>query len=389
MRLAMNKIIIFESATDSLRTFARLMAEGFQEIGYQVLMADMNRETQTRTEIYAFAKPGNTAALFFNHAGLNLLTESRASIWNELEIDCYDFIVDHPMYYHAALIFPIQKLTFLCVDEYHQKFIARFYPERVRSFFLPLAGIRCKENEIPFQERSMDILFTGAYLIDHDLEYHVQGLGEGLRKIWLACYELLCSQTFLTLEQAIEMCLKQKGLSLPEEDLRDTIRLFQDMDGMLRSHARAEVIRTLANRDVKVHIYGEGWQFLDCKQENLILHDRIPFDETIPLTADARIVLNVMPWFKSGVHDRVYSAMLNGCVSLTDGSEYLDRTLRDGAQAIFYSLKELEQLPAKIKKYLQEPERLQQIARQGYEYAKITQTWQYRAKQLAEIMEKG
>ena len=131
----MNKIIIFESATDSLRTFARLMAEGFQEIGYQVLMADMNREAQTRTEIYAFAKPGTTAALFFNHAGLNLLTESRASIWNELEIDCYDFIVDHPMYYHAALIFPIQKLTFLCVDEYHQKFIARFYPEGCAAFF--------------------------------------------------------------------------------------------------------------------------------------------------------------------------------------------------------------------------------------------------------------
>ena len=81
--------------------------------------------------------------------------------------------------------------------------------------------------------------------------------------------------------------------------------------------------------------------------------------------------------------------MLNGCVSLTDGSEYLDRTLRDGAQAIFYSLKDLEQLPAKIKKYLQEPERLQKIARQGYEYAKVTQTWQYRAKQLAEMIQKG
>lgn len=389
MRLAMNKIIIFESATDSLRTFACLMAEGFREIGCQVLMADMNREAQTRAEICAFAEPRNTAALFFNHAGLNLLTESRASIWNELEIDCYDFIVDHPMYYHAALIFPIQKLTFLCVDEYHQKFIERFYPGRVRSFFLPLAGIRCKESEIPFEERSIDILFTGAYLIDDDLEYHVQGLGEGLRQIWLACYELLCDRTFLTLEQAVEICLKQKGLSLSEEDLRDTIRLFQDMDGMLRSRARAEVVRTLANEDVKVHIYGEGWQFLDCKQENLILHDRIPFDETIPLIADSKIVLNVMPWFKSGVHDRVYSAMLNGCVSLTDSSEYLDRTLRDGEQALFYSLEHLEQLPEKVKKYLQEPQKLKQIAKRGHEYAKVTQTWQYRAKQLAEIIEKG
>lgn len=383
----MKKIIIFESATDSLKTFARLMAEGFLEAGYQVLMADMKEEEHTRAAVYEFAEPGQTAALFFNHVGLNLLTEDRTSIWNELDVDCYNYIVDHPMYYHAAIIFPIQRLTFLCVDEYHQKFIERFYPGRVRSFFLPLAGIRAQDPAIPFQERSMDILFTGAYLIDNNIEYHIQGLGDGLKQIWKECYEMLLTQTTLTLEQALEICLKKKGLVLPEEDLRDTVRLFQDMDGMLRSHARAEVIKTLANHDIKVHIYGEGWQFLDCKQENLIIHDRIPFDKTIPLIADAKIVLNVMPWFKSGVHDRVYSAMLNECVCLTDSSEYMDRTLKDGENVLLFSLDRLEQLPEMVKEYLQKPEELRQIAKRGYEYAKDTQTWQYRAKQLIEIME--
>lgn len=384
----MKKIIIFESATDSLKTFARLMAEGFRQSGCQVLMADMERESQSRTEISAFAEPGQTAALFFNHAGLNLLTKERASIWNELDVDCYDFIVDHPMYYHAAIIFPVRRLTFLCVDEYHQKFIQRFYPGRVRSFFLPLAGIKADAPVIPFEERSMDILFTGAYLIDDSVEYHTQGLGDGLKQIWMECYDKLLSQTSWTLEQTVETCLKEKGLILPEEDLRDTIRLFQDMDGMLRSQARANVVKTLADNDIKVHIYGEGWQFLDCKQENLILHDRIPFDETIPLIADAKIVLNVMPWFKSGVHDRVYSAMLNECACLTDSSEYMNRTLTDGEQAIFYSLEHLEELPDRVKGYLREPEKLKRIAHNGYEYAKDTQTWQYRAKQLLEIMEK-
>lgn len=385
----MNKIIIFESRTDSLRTFARLAAEGFRKIGYRILMADMNDEEQTRKNIYEFAGQGDTAALFFNHAGMNLLTADRMIIWNELDIDCYDFIVDHPMYYHAAIIYPITRLTFLCVDEYHQKFIERFYPGRVRSFFLPLAGIRRQEGAIPFDERSMDILFTGAYLIDNNVEYHIRGLGEGLRQIWLECFELLCTQTHLTLEHGLERCLKKRGLVLPEDDLRDTIRLFGDMDGMLRSRARAEVIRTLANADVKVHIYGEGWQFLDCKQENLIIHDRIPFDETIPLIADARIVLNVMPWFKSGVHDRVYSAMLNECVCLTDGSEYLNRTLADGREALFYSLDHLDELPDKVKHYLKEPEELKEIAQRGWNYAQDTQTWQYRAQQMAEIMEKS
>lgn len=206
----MKKIIIFESETDSLRTFAHLMAEGFQERGCQVLMADMRQEIQAREEIYAFTEPGKTSVLFFNHAGLNLLTENKASIWNELNVDCYDFIVDHPMYYHAAIKFPVQRLTFLCVDEYHQKFIQRFYQGRVRSFFLPLAGIRSSEPEIPFEKRSMDILFTGAYLVDENVEYHIQGLGEGLRQIWLECFDLLCSRTSLTLEQGMEFCLKKK-----------------------------------------------------------------------------------------------------------------------------------------------------------------------------------
>ena len=225
----------------------------------------------------------------------------------------------------------------------------------------------------------MDVLFTGAYLVDDNIEYHVQGLGDGLKQLWLECYNLLCTNTSLTLEAGMERCLAKRGAALPEEDLRDMIRLFQDMDGILRSRARAEVIRTLANADVKVHIYGEGWQFLDCKQENLILHDRIPFDETIPLIADAKIVLNVMPWFKSGVHDRVYSAMLNESVCLTDGSEFVARTLTDGREALIYSLEQLQELPGKVRRYLRRPEELRKIAAGGYAYAKETQTWNHRA----------
>lgn len=383
----MEKIIIFESATDSLKTFAGLMAEGFQGRGYQVLMADMQDVDKAREAVYAFASPGKTSALFFNHAGMNLLTKQRDIIWNELDVDCYDYIVDHPMYYHAAIMYPIRRLTFLCVDEYHQKFIERFYPGKVRSFFLPLAGIRNWQPVIPFEERSMDVLFTGAYLVDDSIEYHVQGLGDGLKQIWLDCYGLLCTETSLTLEAGMERCLRQRGAALPDEDLRDMIRLFQDMDGILRSRARAEVIRTLANADVRVHIYGEGWQFLDCKQENLILHERIPFDETFPLIADAKIVLNVMPWFKSGVHDRVYSAMLNESVCLTDGSEFVTRTLTDGREALIYSLEHLQDLPDKVRHYLRSQEELSAVAARGYAYAKDTQTWQHRAGQLADIIE--
>lgn len=385
----MKKIVIFESQIDSLRRFAILMSEGFRKIGYQVLLTDMKNTRDTAKRVYEFAEYGNTAALFFNQTGLNLLSEKGTSIWNDLDVDCYNYIVDHPMYYHAAIIFPVRHLTFLCVDKYHQQYIERFYPGQVRSFFLPLAGIRGAKETVPFEERSMDILFTGEYMIDNNIELHLHGFDKGVRQLWLACYELLCKKTYLTLEQGLEYCLREKGLELPEEDLRDTIRLFQDMDGMLRSRMRAEVVRTLANAGIKVHVYGGGWHFLNCKQENLIIHDRIPFDETIPLIADARITLNVMPWFKYGAHDRIYSAMLNEGVSLTDSSEYLNQGLTDGREVLFYSLEHLEELPEKVEYYLQHPAELKEIAHRGNLYAKDTQTWQYRARQVAEIIEES
>lgn len=234
----------------------------------------------------------------------------------------------------------------------------------------------------------MDILFMGGYTKKVDFEEHLEGLGEGLRQIWLECRRLLYEQTYMTLEQGVEYCMRRRGLILEQDDLRDTVRLFADLDGIVRDYVRAEVMKTLADAGVKVHIYGGGdWDKIDCRQENLVLHGQVSFDETLPLAADAKIVLNVMPWFKAGAHDRIYTAMLNGSVSLTDSSEYLNRTLTDGRDVLMYSLDELEELPDKVKYYLNHPEKLKEIANQGYLYAKDTQTWQYRARQMAEVME--
>ncbi len=384
-----NKIIVVLSDKyDSLRAFAQQMAEGFHEMGWQVLQVDAGNTEVMRNAIYAFAGKGDTSALFFNQIGMALPIEGGKIIWNELDIDCYNYIVDHPMYYHIAITYPVRHLTFVCVDEYHQRFIKRFYPGGVQSVFLPLAGVCSHGETAPFEERSMDVLFMGGYTKDKGLKEHLAGLGKGLRQIWLECRMLLYERTYMTLEQGIEYCMKKRGLILEEDDLRDTVRLFADLDGVLRDYVRAKVIKTLADAGVKVHIYGGGdWDKIECRQENLVLHGRVPFDETIPLAADARIVLNVMPWFKAGAHDRIYTAMLNGGVCLTDSSEYLDRTLTDGKEALLYSLDSLEDLPGKVKYYLAHPKELARIAHRGYLYAKDTQTWQCRARQLAEIME--
>lgn len=47
-------------------------------------------------------------------------------------------------------------------------------------------------------------------------------------------------------------------------------------------------------------------------------------EETYDLLADARQVLDVNPLFADGVHDRVTSAMINGCLCCSDMSVTAD-----------------------------------------------------------------
>ena len=45
-----------------------------------------------------------------------------------------------------------------------------------------------------------------------------------------------------------------------------------------------------------------------------------------------------MPWFKDGTHDRVFTAMLQHTLSLTDDSRYLRENFTDKKELVFYSL---------------------------------------------------
>ena len=48
------------------------------------------------------------------------------------------------------------------------------------------------------------------------------------------------------------------------------------------------------------------------------------------MISQAKISLNVMPWFKMGAHDRVINTMLYGGVALTDTSLFYENTFADG-----------------------------------------------------------
>jgi spore maturation protein CgeB len=102
---------------------------------------------------------------------------------------------------------------------------------------------------------------------------------------------------------------------------------------------------------------------------------------------DAKLSLNVMPWFKNGAHDRIFTAMLQKSVSLTDDSQFLREEFTDRKELVFYDLKEWKELPGLVRELLRQPELLQNIADTGYQCANSAHTWRSRAHRLINLLE--
>ncbi len=91
--------------------------------------------------------------------------------------------------------------------------------------------------------------------------------------------------------------------------------------------------------------------------------------------ADARINLNVMPWFKAGAHDRIFNTLLRRSLPLTDPSSWLAEHFTDGVDLVFYDLDHLERLPDLAGRLLTDPAKAEGIIQKGYEKVSRGLTW--------------
>ena len=182
----------------------------------------------------------------------------------------------------------------------------------------------------------------------------------------------------------LEAHIRKELGAVPDEELRAAIAGMVFIDICMRSYFRGEIIKCLAEHKIPVHVFGANWEKLDCSSHDYIIKNGREVDSVTcaEAIADARISLNAMPWFKDGTHDRVFTAMLQHTLSLTDDSRYLRENFTDKKELVFYSLEKREELPELVKKLLEKPEKCMEIAERGYESAVQEHTWKQRAEAI-------
>lgn len=356
--------------------------------GHQTFICDLARGTHDDAALEVYLKEGVDAVLTFN--GEAIQKEGLWQLWNQLGALVVNILMDPPFHMDLRPYMEspcMEQYLLLCPDDNHVEYVKRYFPQVKHVEFMPHGGTPLEKRPIPWKEKRLDLLFSGTYTRP---EGFLNAMRQTMKpedfKIYVGMGERLLQDTSLSVEQVAAETLFSDNYPLTPGRIDEAVTGMSLLDGWVRMVMRERVVTALVEGGVDLHVLGDGWQNCPCAG-NPKLHslsrERIPLGDTLAWMEDARINLNVMPWFKAGSHDRVFNAMLRESVVLTDPSSYFQRYFRDRESIVYYSLEELEMLPEIVRGLLAHPEEAEAIARDGYEKAAAF-TWEHYVEDLLE-----
>ena len=400
------KIIFIKNAVETLGYFSEQIALELERNGYETCFIDYERMYESMDAMLHFLEREETALVTFNFIGLRgesvFQTESGRSIWQEENLPILNILVDHPLYYHSCLKEAGGRTRVFCVDREHVGYVRRFYPG-VKVEFLPLAGNELLFSHgdgehgthradvpepVPYGRRTVDLVFTANYVSMEMLEEKVKALDDDYRIFYRRITEDLIADPTQSVDVVMERHIRDELGAVPGEQLCAAMSGMIWIDLFVRSYFREKVVQTLADAGIIVRVFGADWEKIHCKKPQNVRTSggKVNSAACVQAMRDARIALNVMPWFKDGAHDRVFTAMLQGTAVLTDDSRYLREECRDGENICFYSLRALEQLPDQVVSLLEDPVWMAELAERGYRMAEKRHRWKNRAGLLMQAL---
>ncbi len=396
------RIVMMEGGVETLSYFSHQMAQEFQMLGYAVFFYDLKQEESSAGKLRKFIRPRETVLVTFNFQGLEkeagVYREGIGYLWDTYHIPCYNIAADHPYFYDDRLKDLPEKYRHISIDRRQKAYFEEFYPEYVSRGFLPLAGTGLREGEDEAKTGKAgaqgdaeqaapcyDVILTGNYTKLSFFEPYINWINEEYAAFYRGIIDDLLEHPACTVEEvALAHCEREMGKE-PNDQLRIALHKMIFIDLYVRNYWRGKAVRTLVNAGIPVHVVGKGWEELEDVRhpECLKLHPQTDSVTCLEMLVDAKVSLNVMPWFKDGAHDRVFNSILNGAVCVTDPSCYLEEELHEGEGVCYVALQDMDALPEKVKDLLQNDSGRNEIVRRGRAIVEQKHTWAQRAKTLA------
>ena len=376
----MRKLIFGTGQIETLSYFSTQLCKAADRIDVEYDVIDLDGDIQAlQQKLLEYKGDTECAAIVFN-------MRCDVKIWEEYEIPVYDILVDHPRRFTEFLSNTISNLTLIVLDRAHVEYVREHFPKVKNVFFLPLGGTR-EGAEIPYTDRSIDVLYAGSNSFSPYFPRltFLQDVGEEFYSLAL---DMIIEQPDLSGEDVLKLIGVSGQIDYSAPEWKGQIWKIADV---LEQNARAvykkEMMKKLSESGIPVDIYGNNWEIPGYfYHENIHIHESVASKEINQITGNAKISLNSMPWFKNGAHDRIFTAMLNGAVSVTDPSKYLIERFENAKDIVFYDLTNMDVMVENIRFLLEHPKMAAEIADNGRKKAEQNDTWDCRIQDLLEII---
>ncbi len=376
------KILAFEGrgAYGVLPVFFREICDGFEKQGYIV------QRKSIKTIIWEELR--NIPYVEFDFIFcFNSVFYDQISYLFPASVVTVAFLVDHPII-HQIRIKRNHCFNYLAlnVDKYWVDFARKHYLTINDNQFVPHAGSKAK-NVIPYKARKYGVVQIGGYLSSWQvLQKLMRSRGEKHFKFSMKVIEIFLSQETVSLEDTLIQAFDMPEFEFTDQEKWEITERFYLEDDFIRAYAREMAVKTLLESKIDVHVFGEKWdEYLGNNMEYLHIHNSVDYLEALDVMANSKIVLNVTPTLNYGAHERIFSAMMNGAICLTNQSLYLRETGLD-QELVMYSISEMSDLPEMVRMLLSHEDQAEAIANHAMEIALKDHTWSNRARQVIAIV---
>lgn len=392
------RIVLFYSEVESFNYFTDLLAEELQNRGHEIFILDLLNlgadSVHSMACFVQFISEKVDVVICFD--GLGIREDVYIELWDQHQAAVADILLDPPMRFHPVFEKHPQNYHLFCCDQDHIRYVKKYFDKTVSDItFMPHAGVLPSKNTtaISYKKRKYELLFTGTY-------YHYQDKLLELKQIlskdgdtrlydfYLHMFYNLVENSSLTTDQAFHITLNQYKWTISENMLKVMLSFTEFVDWAIRMYQREQVVSTLIESGVNLYLLGRGWENhpLSNRLNVHIINKRIPFSQTLPYMADAKICLNVFPWFKSGTHERIFNALLQRSLPLTDHSHWVLENFTDRMDIALYDLNHLEQLPCIVKFLLANDDLVENIIHNGYQKVSKSFTWSNCVEQILKTL---
>lgn len=369
---------------DVVNDFSYSIGNILENKGAEVIYVDLTSVSLRDDILKAFQQPVDFV-LAFNGIGYELMYEDQ-SLYDFCNTVFVIWLVDHPAHLYERILAPIKNKIVICIDDTHVDYIEKHLDASIITSFIPHA-VRQEPYYFNLTDKIYNLVFAGHI---GGNEKHIEKIIEleqkipNLRQIIL---QELSIEGNINLGNFMSMLYKKQPILeiwVAQNPNLDSM-ILHFVDRYIRTIKREHIIQGLLDEKIQIDFFGtipENHVFLKSPYFNY--HGILEFNEMKSIFKQSKLVLNVLPNFPNGGHERIFTSMICGALPVTDTNVYIEQHL---SNILSFNFKDFGLVAERIRDLLENEQQFEKLIWENYQLVSEQHIWEIRLEELLYVLE--